>query len=87
MAAYQILDCDLHDYLEIACMHRYDLLVELLSGGQFNARALTTYTAKGKGEYLVLEADAGQQEVRIDRLLAITPLNPKACFGRVTFKP
>ncbi|WP_028671734.1 Rho-binding antiterminator [Saccharospirillum impatiens] len=86
MTVYQIMDCDLHDYLEIACMHHYDLLVELLSGERFQAQASTTYTAQSKEEYLVLDTDAGQREVRIDRLLAITPLNRGASFSRIRFK-
>ena len=28
MNAYQPLHCDLHDYLEIACLYRYRLLIE-----------------------------------------------------------
>ncbi|WP_230960220.1 Rho-binding antiterminator, partial [Pseudomonas fluorescens] len=45
MNAYQPLNCDLHDYLEIACMHRYSLQIEMIDGQSFAARALTTRTA------------------------------------------
>lgn len=87
MSAYQPLDCDLHDYLEIACLYHYDLRVELVSGNSFIAQALTTFTAESKEEYLVLESDTGRHEMRLDHLAAITPLNPNARFGRVTFRP
>ena len=83
MADYQPLNCDLYDYLEIACMHGYRLQVELVDGPGFMARALDTRTAASKEEFLVLQTDEGRQEVRLDRLLAITPLEPGARFGRV----
>lgn len=83
MSDYSPLNCDLHDYLEIACMHDYRLRVELVDGSEFEARALTTRTAPGSEEFFVLEAAEGRREVRLDLLLAITPLNPGASFGRV----
>ncbi|WP_161867510.1 MULTISPECIES: Rho-binding antiterminator [Pseudomonas] len=83
MNAYQPLNCDLHDYLEIACMHGYRLHIERLDGSNFEARALTTRTAASKEEFLLVQGDAGQQELRLDQLKAITPLNAGASFGRV----
>lgn len=70
---YQPLDCDLHDLLEIACLYRYLLRVELVDGGGFEARALTTHTSADKEEFFVLEVEDGPCSVRLDRLLAITP--------------
>jgi Rho-binding antiterminator len=83
MNAYQPLNCDVHDYLEIACMHGYRLQVELLDGTSIVARALTTRTATSKEEFLLLQSEAGQFEMRLDQLLAITPLNANASFGRI----
>lgn len=82
MKAYQPLNCDLHDYLEIACMHGYVLDVELVDGQRFTARALTTRTVN-KEEFFVLQNDGEPFEIRLDRLLAITPANPGASFGRI----
>jgi Rho-binding antiterminator len=81
--SYQPLNCDLHDYLEIACMHHYRLRIELVDGGLLDAEALTTQTTDSKEEFLVVRADAGEQRLRLDRLLAITPLTPGASFARV----
>lgn len=80
---YQPLDCDLHDLLEIACLYGYLLRVELVDGGGFEARALTTHTSAEKEEFFVLEVEDGPCAVRLDRLLAITPLEQGARFGRV----
>ena len=83
MKAYQPLNCDLHDYLEIACMHHYELHIELLRGPAFVARALTTRTAPSKEEFLVVENEGDKVELRLDQLLAITPLDSNASFGRI----
>ncbi|RJX74676.1 Rho-binding antiterminator [Pseudomonas sp. LS-2] len=81
MDRYQPLNCDLYDYLEIACMHGYRLKVELVNGQIFEGTPLTTRTASSKEEFLQF-AD-GIEEVRMDQLAAITPLDDGASFGRV----
>jgi Rho-binding antiterminator len=85
MDVYQPLDCDLHDYLEIACMHHYQLRVELIDGSYFDAKALTTRTSAQKEEFFCVQKAEGQQEIRLDKLLAITPLNENASFARIVF--
>ncbi|NUT77982.1 transcriptional antiterminator [Pseudomonas sp. C1C7] len=85
MNTYQPMNCDLYDYLEIACMRGYRLNVELHDGSCLEAKALTTRTASSKEEFLLLESADGQQEIRLDQLLAITPLDANAQFGRVVF--
>ncbi|MHA6494775.1 Rho-binding antiterminator [Pseudomonas borbori] len=81
--AYQPLACDLYDYLEIACMHHYALLIELDDGSCLNAEALTTETTPSKEEFLIVRGASGEQRLRLDRLIAITAQNPGALFGRV----
>lgn len=85
MTRYQPLNCDLHDYLEIACLRGYQLDIELIEGQRLVARAVTTRTSSEKEEFLVIEQQGVQQEVRLDQLLAITPQNANAEFGRVAF--
>jgi Rho-binding antiterminator len=85
MNAYQPMNCDLYDYLEIACMRGYQLDIELKDGGRLVAKALTTRTSSDKEEFLRLETTDGEQEIRLDQLLAITPLDANAQFARVMF--
>ncbi|MEK1907727.1 MAG: Rho-binding antiterminator [Pseudomonas sp.] len=83
MSTYQPLSCDLYDYLEIACMHGYHLRVELIDGTNLQAQALTTRTNAQKEEFFCLQGDDGPLEIRLDQLLAITPSDPQASFGRI----
>ncbi|PXF31037.1 transcriptional antiterminator [Pokkaliibacter plantistimulans] len=82
-AHYQPISCDLHDYLEIACMRGYVLLVELTDGSRFEAKAITTLVNADKEEFLRLRGATGDQDIRLDRLAAITPQAANAGFGRV----
>ncbi|MEW7314807.1 Rho-binding antiterminator [Buttiauxella gaviniae] len=82
---YQPINCDLHDYLEIACMHHYRLNIELNDGQHFVATAITTRTASSKEEFLLLQNENQQFEIRLDKLRVITPLNKNASFGCITF--
>ncbi|HGY3717444.1 TPA: Rho-binding antiterminator [Citrobacter gillenii] len=82
---YHPVDCDLHDYLEIACLYRYMLRIELTDGTVFDARAVTTRTTIEKEEYLVVERQASSQNIRLDYLSAITALTAGAKFSTVLF--
>ncbi len=83
MPSYQPIDCDRHDFLEIACMHHYRLRIELNDGDELEAEAVTTRTAPSKEEFFCVKAADGAREIRLDRLRAITPLDAGAQFDRV----
>ncbi|SDS76589.1 Rho-binding antiterminator [Pseudomonas oryzae] len=85
-STYRPLACDLHDYLEIACLYGYRLRIELDDGSWLSARALDTRTLPNKEEMLLVEAAGAQRQLRLDHLRAITALTPGARFGRVAFK-
>lgn len=83
MSTYKPLHCDLHDYLEIACLCGYTLDIELTDGQRLTARAITTRTSSSQEEFLEVETTQGRQEIRLDQLLAITPLDKNARFDRI----
>jgi len=83
MKTYQPLNCDQHDYLEIACLYGYTLDIELTDGQRLTARAITTRTASTREEFFDVETAEGRLEIRLDQLLAITPQDHNARFGRV----
>ncbi|MBM7060756.1 Rho-binding antiterminator [Pseudomonas sp. UL073] len=83
MQPYQPLACELYDHLEVACLYGYRLKVELTDGSTLEAQALTTRTNAAKEEFLCLRGADGPLEIRLDHLLAITPLDAGSRFGRV----
>jgi Rho-binding antiterminator len=82
---YEPIECELHDYVEIACLYGYQLLIELADGSRFKAKAVTTRNTKEE-EFLVLMDSEAQGKVRLDQLLAITALDEGAKFSRVQLR-
>lgn len=83
---YHPVDCDLHDYLEIACLYHYLLHIELTTGEHFDAWAVTTCTTADKEEFLLMEYHKRHHRIRLDSLSAITPLTAGATFSTVIFR-
>ena len=83
MEPYRAISCDLHDHLEIACLRRLRLQVELTDGTQVEGRALTTVSTPAKDEFLRLESADGVRDLRLDQLHAISALDDESGFGRV----
>lgn len=77
---YQPLACELYDYLEIACLHQYDLQLELVDGSVIEARAQTTETTANKQEFLITQTTEGIVRLRLDQLARINVLTPGASF-------
>ncbi|QYJ90286.1 Rho-binding antiterminator [Shewanella halotolerans] len=86
MQPYRIIDCHVHDHLELACIRGYQLLIET-STGEIRATAITLTTKADKSEYLTVRNEAGEQAIRLDHIQAITPLTQGAAFDRVVIAP
>ncbi|AOY00961.1 Rho-binding antiterminator [Jeongeupia sp. USM3] len=82
---FQQVSCEALDYLEIACMGRYKLHLELV-GGESTTGLAQDIRDHGHAEYLVLGTHDGEVEVRFDRIRALTPLTPGARFGHVALR-
>ena len=87
---YTPIDCNLYDYVEIACMYRYPVRIATTSGEIMTGTAVTTSIERGenddKVEYLELDVDGSSQRVRLDTVSVMEPLVDDARFGKVRFK-
>ena len=85
-SGYSQIQCQLYDYIEIACMRHYRLDIELTSGETLSGKALTT-RIKDKQEFIVISADSEknyeEQEIRLDLVKSITALDNNAEFKTV----
>ncbi len=84
MTDYRPIECDLHDVLEIACLHHALLQVELRDGSRFVARARTTVSTAEKEEFLLLDAPDGERRVRLDQLHAVATVGADGIPGART---
>ncbi|MPY25579.1 transcriptional antiterminator [Shewanella psychropiezotolerans] len=89
MSTYKILDCGIHDYLELACMRSYSLVIELTGKKTITGTALNIETRRDKSEYLMikLKQDQGQElktiSIRLDQIVAFTPISKDASFEKI----
>jgi Rho-binding antiterminator len=81
-----MLQCDLHDYIEIVCLYHYPLQLTLSSGEQLTGTALTTRYNEQRQECLLLKQSDSEQMVILEdiTLLEVTTSNPH--LQQVRFK-
>jgi len=78
------ISCELHDYIEIACMHGYRVRLEVKDGQSLEGKAVDVITTPEKREFLVI--DTGQkQQVELNQLVRMTTLTPNASFKEIAF--
>jgi len=84
MTQCNAISCELHDYIEIACMYGYRVRLEFKDGQSLEGKAVDVMTTAEKREFLVI--DNGQkQQVELNQLSRMTTLTPNASFKDVVF--
>lgn len=63
-----ILKCDLHDYLEIACLFHIEVELMLKDGTRHIGVPVTTIVTKDKGEALEFRANLGRRPLLLPLL-------------------
>ncbi|HDI3021038.1 TPA: Rho-binding antiterminator [Cronobacter turicensis] len=69
--AYQPINCDDYDNLELACQHHLLLTLELKSGEVIKAKAQDLVTRKNV-EYLIADEARAEREVRLDKIASFS---------------
>lgn len=77
------ISCDLHDYLEIACMYHYQVRLWLKDGKTLAGKAIDTVT-QDKLEYLLIE-NGETQQIELNQLKKLEVLTAAAKFKEVVF--
>lgn len=82
------MHCDLHDYLEIACLFHYQVEIMLTTGVVILGQATTTLTEKRRQEFLIfLPADKQKPEMKIplNELSKLSVKDEQAKFKQIDF--
>ncbi len=87
MKEQQVLRCDLHDYIEVACLFNYQILITLSNGDIAEGYAQTTSWSLDRQEVLLIEeADAVEQrEIPLLEIATIKVLTKGAQFELIRF--
>ena len=80
-----MVSCQLYDYIEIACMHKYRVKLYLKSGEEISGVAVDTCIDENRQECLLLKAEAGEQLVVLDSLLKMDAKIKNPHFEQVQF--
>lgn len=80
-----MISCDQHDYIEIACMFRYPIILTLKSGEVIEGTALDTALNEHKDECIKIAVNGSETLVVLTELslLEVSVDNPH--FKRVSF--
>jgi Rho-binding antiterminator len=81
---YTPIDCDLHDYVEIACMRRYRVRISTADEVMVGI-ARTTLTDADKQEWLVVDHGGASHKIRLDKIRSLEPLDHDAQFALIRF--
>lgn len=79
------IPCELHDFVEVACMYGYRLRLILINGQIIEGKAIDIVSSLEKREYLVIETDSKQQ-IELTQLVKMQVLTPNAKFNEVVFQ-
>jgi len=79
------ISCELHDYLEIACMYGYCVKLTLKGHPTIEGKALDMLTTSGNQEYLVIDIGHQKQQIELNQLAKMQVLTPNAKFNEVIF--
>lgn len=76
--------CELHDFVEVACMYGYRLKLTLKNNQIIEGKAIDIVNSPEKRECLVIDSESRQQ-IELTRLAKMQVLTPNAKFGEVVF--
>lgn len=79
------ISCELHDYLEIACLYGYRVKLTLKNQKIIEGKALDVLTTSEKREYLVIDNGKAQQQIESNQLHKMQVMTPHATFKEVIF--
>lgn len=85
METGKIIDCHLHDYIEIACLYGYEVELILLQGDVVTGQALTTVTDSARQEFLLVKKHGQQTRVLLTDIKKMSALTHNPHFNHIDF--
>jgi len=80
-----MISCALHDYIEIACLYRYRVKLQLSSGRSVTGEAVSTETSADKKEYLLLDGNAQSLRIELSGIQSMQALTANPHFDIIRF--
>jgi Rho-binding antiterminator len=80
-----LISCANHDYVEIACLYRFEILLVLKDGQVLRGKALQTAYNANREECLVMETGAGNEEIVLDQVASMKAITNNPHFEKLDF--
>ncbi|GKS68458.1 transcriptional antiterminator, Rof [Nitrosomonas sp. PY1] len=82
----EVISCELHDFVEVACMYGYHLRVVLKNQQIVEGKALDIVNSPEKRECLIIDQSGDdKQYIDLTELVKMEVLTPNARFKEVVF--
>lgn len=78
------ISCELHDFVEVACMYGYQVKLILKNNQIIEGKAIDIVNSPERRECLVIDNDSRQQ-IELTQLAKMQVLTPHAKFNEVVF--
>ncbi|HQU62631.1 MAG: Rho-binding antiterminator [Nitrosomonas sp.] len=79
-----VISCELHDFVEVACMYKYQLKLTLKNGEVIEGKAIDILSVNQQ-ERLVVDDSGEKKQVDLMVLAKMQVLTPNAKFSEVVF--
>ena len=79
------ISCQLHDYIEIACLYQLEISIALIDGRNMQGSAMTTETTPEREELLILKTTSGPQKINLSDIKSMTALTDNPHFSQIEF--
>ncbi|MGH1441693.1 MAG: Rho-binding antiterminator [Cellvibrionaceae bacterium] len=85
--ADNILPCDLHDYIEIACLYKIEVKLNLENNIGYTGIPITTGIDRTIGEYIEFLSNNDEKKIKIPLscLESMQAIKPNPHFGKINF--
>lgn len=80
----EVISCELHDFVEVACMYNYQLKLILKNGEVIEGKAVDILSIDQQ-ELLVVDDSGEKKQVDLIALAKMQVLTPNAKFSEVVF--
>ena len=80
-----MISCVNHDYVEIACMYYFEVKLYLNNSQIVKGKAMQT-TYNNREECIVLETEAGNQEIVLEQVASMEAVRKNPHFDRINFR-
>ncbi len=82
---HDAISCELHDFVEVACMYGYQLKLILKDQQTLEGKAIDIVNSADKGECLVIVNNDTKQQIALTQLAKMVVTTPNAKFSEVIF--